>query len=164
MSFADTEGMELTEIFYFKPVSIFSSNDNEFEVFTNFGTNNEVNKQIQYTTNVETDSKLVTSLSTNMVALETVFVDKNAIRGRIHVLNLEYHKQVFVRWTQDDWLNTNQSEASFEGSLKSVFVDVFVFNIPVKICKTEFAIMYVTGEQEHWDNNNNNNYFVDCYF
>ena len=164
VSFADTEGMELTKIFYFKPVSIFSSDEKEIEVFTNFGTNTEVNKQIEYTTNLKTDSRLGTSLRTNMVALETITVEKNAISGRIHVLNLEYHKSVFVRWTQDDWLNTNQSEAIYESSLKSVFVDVFVFKIPVKICKTEFAILYTTEGQEHWDNNNNNNYSVDCYF
>ena len=162
--FADSEGMELTKIFYFKPISIFSSNDSEIEVFTNFGTNNEVNKQIQFTTNFKSDSKQTTSLRANMVALETISVDENAIKGRIRVLNKEYRKEVLVRWTQDDWLNTNQSEASYQSSLKSVFVDVFVFNIPVKICRTEFAILYLAGGQEYWDNNNNNNYSVDCYF
>ena len=166
VTFADSEGMELTEVFYFKPFNILSSSDSnqdELEVTTNF----ETNKQIYYKSNFHSDNKnprFLTFLQTNNVALETISVDWNSITGWVHVLNLEYLKKVDVRWTQDDWLTTNNTEAVYESSLKSVFVDVFVFKIPTKLCRIEFAISYTTCGQEFWDNNSGTNYSIECYF
>ena len=170
VTFADFEGMELTEVFYFKPFNILSNSDGnqeEIEVLTNFETNLKTNKQINYTTNFLCDNKnpkFVTFLQTNNVALETISVDWNFIKGWIHVLNIEFHKKVSVRWTEDDWLTKHNTEAEYEYSLKSVFVDVFVFKIPVKMCRIEFAICYATCGQEFWDNNSGNNYAIKCYF
>ena len=171
VTFADSEGMELTEVFYFKPFNILSSSDSnqdELEVATNFETtNSKMNKQINFKTNFQCGNKnpkFITFLQTNNVALETISVDWNFITGWIHVLNLEYNKNVVVRWTQNDWLTTNNTNAVYEYSLKSVFVDVFVFKIPVKLCRIEFAISYTTCGQEFWDNNSGTNYFIECYF
>ncbi|KAI6654180.1 Protein phosphatase 1 regulatory subunit 3B-like [Oopsacas minuta] len=161
--FADSEGMELTKVFYFTPFNILSTSDgnqDNYEVFTNF----EVNKQIKHTTNFQKDPKFISKLQDNNVALETLSVDRNFIKGSVRVLNIDYHKKVTVVWTQNEWVNTNMIPAVYEYSLKSVFVDVFAFKIPVKMCRTEFAISYTTKGQEFWDNNSGINYKVNCYF
>lgn len=168
VTFADMEGMELTEVFYFKPFSILYSgecNQEDFEVFTNFeNNNNKTNKQIEYTTNFEcgnANPKFQTFLHTQNVVLETLTVDRHFINGWIHVLNLDYTKSVSLRMTQDNWLSVKNITAVYEKSLQTVCVDIFLFKIPLKIGRTEFAILYQTKGMEFWDNNSGRNYHVD---
>ncbi|KAI9298563.1 hypothetical protein K502DRAFT_322758 [Neoconidiobolus thromboides FSU 785] len=110
------------------------------------------------------------------VCLESIALDSlcASIIGKIRVNNLDYAKKVILRYTFDDWNTTQESEAAYFRSLSqtSNAQDLFKYKIdipksilftnnPKKVFKLQFAIQYNVRGEEHWDNNNNNNYIVD---
>ncbi len=83
------------------------------------------------------------------------------VTGTIKVCNLAYDKQVLVRYSQNGWITSSNSEARYKSS--SGESDQFQFQIPFNISVShylEFAVCYRVSGGEFWDNNEGRNYGV----
>lgn len=100
-----------------------------------------------------------------------------AIAGRILVKNIFYDKRVVVRYTWDQWRTAHDVESVYvsdgDAILPGTNMDLFHFRIddlPQESphAHLEFCIHYVVrndrARQEYWDNNDAQNYKVDCVF
>lgn len=84
------------------------------------------------------------------------------LTGTVRVNNLAFKKEVFVRYTVDNWLSYRDLPAQYAAS-PSLTHDDFVFSFPIPISlphgrKVAFAVCYRVAGQEHWDNNDGQNY------
>lgn len=101
----------------------------------------------------------------------------NFLKGNILVKNLSYHKRVMVRYTWNHWKLVHDVECVWvstgEDILPGMQMDIFHFAIDLptsNISKNphilEFCILYqvrmCNGSKEYWDNNDNQNYSVNC--
>lgn len=110
-------------------------------------------------------------LDVGKVSLENVIVKEGEdyILGTVKVSNLSYHKEVFVRWSSDNWNthedvfckyvangNTNATSSAY------VLFDTFSFklNLPPKCRKIEFCVCFRCEGKEYWDNNGGQNYVI----
>lgn len=97
-----------------------------------------------------------------MVHLTDLTCTQSRIWGRIQVNNVAFEKQIFVRWTHDNWESYNEQPACFEQSSTNQRKDTFTFEIEgPQVGKTvELAVRYCVQGEEYWDNNGGNNYQV----
>ncbi|QLL32311.1 hypothetical protein HG536_0C04800 [Torulaspora globosa] len=99
------------------------------------------------------------------------------IAGRILVKNIFYDKRVVVRYTWDQWRTAHDVESVYvsdgDAILPGTNMDLFHFRIDDlphehPHAHLEFCIHYVVRNdrvrQEYWDNNDAQNYKVDCVF
>ena len=87
----------------------------------------------------------------------------NILTGFIRVANITYNKNVFVRFSYDDWASTQEVTAAFVKSYKGNLADQFSFEIEIKKDFTvmEFVVCYETdGCGTYWDNNETRCYKV----
>ena len=86
------------------------------------------------------------------------------LSGTVVVANLAYHKNVFVRWTADNWASYQDQVASYDHSSDGYSHDWFVFSIDSPLLRqeggecVELAVTYQVNGQELWDNNQQQNY------
>ena len=84
--------------------------------------------------------------------------------GTVVVANLAYHKNVFVRWTADNWASYQDQVASYAHSSDGYSHDCFVFCIDSPLLRqeggvcVELAVAYQVDGQEFWDNNQQQNF------
>ncbi|OMH85071.1 Protein phosphatase 1 regulatory subunit 3C [Zancudomyces culisetae] len=115
-------------------------------------------------------------LETRKVALEQVRYEdkKRVIQGEIKVLNIQFEKNVTVRYTLDAWRSSSDINAEFtkveqKSTQNFPGVDLFTFKIDTgvicqsaidKLCcvEIEMCVRYKAGNMEYWDNNNGRNY------
>ena len=87
---------------------------------------------------------------------------ENDLTGAARVVNLGFHKQVTVRWTVDRWKTSSDLEARYVDDLSEGLTDTFVFRLSSGLlCRgevLELCLRYRAEGQEHWDNNNGDNY------
>ena len=102
------------------------------------------------------------------VILESASMSENCtIKGIIRVLNLDYHKHVFVHYTMDEWITTCDKDANYVTG--DGFSDKFAFSIDVnckkdQMCKkVHFCICFECNNCQYWDNNTNKNYTFQCF-
>ena len=70
------------------------------------------------------------------VILENAYMsDLTTVKGIVRVVNLDFHKSVFVRYTLNDWSTTSDTSASYMSGSSDGFSDKFVFNIDVNSIK-----------------------------
>lgn len=110
-------------------------------------------------------------LDVGKVSLENVIVKEGEdyILGTVKVSNFSYHKEVFVRWSSDNW-NTHEDvfcKYVANGNSKAtssayVLFDTFSFklNLPPKCRKIEFCVCFRCEAKEYWDNNGGQNYVI----
>ncbi|QLQ80570.1 hypothetical protein HG537_0D05710 [Torulaspora globosa] len=104
-------------------------------------------------------------------------VSDRVIAGRILVKNIFYDKRVVVRYTWDQWRTSHDVESVYVSDGDSILpgtnMDLFHFRIEdlppnSQHAHLEFCIYYVVrndrARQEYWDNNDAQNYKVDCVF
>ena len=105
-----------------------------------------------------------------------VFNDElNTLTGYVRVKNLCYHKKVFARITANGWQTSHDEMARYVPSISNDHddssTDHFEFNYNLSLCdkaeedlkEIQFAVCFVTDTgQEHWDNNNDENYVHIC--
>ncbi|CAK8695891.1 unnamed protein product [Clavelina lepadiformis] len=106
-----------------------------------------------------------------MVCLESVSILPNStsFTGVIRVVNLEFEKQVTVRYTTDKWRTFQDIPACYVSSLSEFHQDQFSFHVVVDqdlkgTDRIELAICYrlrLSG-RELWDNNYGRNYVISC--
>ncbi|KAI8986530.1 putative phosphatase regulatory subunit-domain-containing protein [Pilobolus umbonatus] len=85
-------------------------------------------------------------------------IDNDYIKGRILVRNLDYHKEVNIRYTFDYWKTVDNTQATYHETRKSH--DVFEFKIKSTSNTLYFAVQYKVGSADYWDNNHGKNYEI----
>ena len=113
-----------------------------------------------------TDSFMKRVYSQN-VCLEYIACNNLVITGIIRVTNRSYMKEVTVRFTLNGWKTYRDIWADFMSSCSDGKTEQFTFRISVphdfeENRHMEFAIRYRVSNQEFWDNNNRDNYHVQC--
>lgn len=101
------------------------------------------------------------------VSLENAYMDTDSlsIRGIVRVLNMDYHKAVYIRWTMDDWRNMMDYRASYVNGSNDRLSDKFQFKLytPLDVGQSLiFAVRYHCVGQQFWDNNHGQNYKILC--
>lgn len=85
--------------------------------------------------------------------------NKDYIVGNILVRNLDYNKDVKVRYTIDNWFTFKEKEAYYQ-ELNSDNIEIWSFvleDIP-QGAKVQFCIYYSVANRIYWDNNFGHNY------
>ncbi|CAK9796789.1 Glycogen-binding subunit 76A [Anthophora quadrimaculata] len=103
------------------------------------------------------------------VCLENVLVQDPislCIQGTVRVINLDFHKSVHIRYTQNSWRNFSDLQATYVLNSCDGFSDKFSF---VLYCHTlpvgqrlEFAVRFQCKGEQYWDNNAGANYCFQC--
>ena len=89
------------------------------------------------------------------------------LSGTVMVANLAYHKNVFVRWTADNWASYHDQVASYDHSSDGYSHDWFLFSIDSPLLYQEggvcikLAVAYQVNGQEFWDNNQQQNFLLE---
>ncbi|XP_078690111.1 glycogen-binding subunit 76A-like [Branchiostoma floridae x Branchiostoma belcheri] len=103
------------------------------------------------------------------LCLETAVVAGMTVLCSVRVRNLDYHKNVYVRFSFDGWKTCEELEASYVYGSCDGTTDKFSFTMtappgdfPVG-SKIEFAIRYEIPGNTFWDNNKGKNYVFECY-
>ncbi len=52
-----------------------------------------------------------------------------SVRGVVRVLNMDYHKAVYIRWTLDEWRTMMDYRATYLEGSNDVLTDKFTFKI-----------------------------------
>lgn len=110
------------------------------------------------------------------VCLERVMCFELAVIGITQVLNMDFEKDVTVRYSFTDWKSCAETKASWvssitntcEGGGHQFSCDTFRFHLPVPPflqpgAVLEFAIKYKACGAEYWDNNYGENYKLECH-
>lgn len=103
------------------------------------------------------------------VCLENCYISTSGVSGTISVtccvrlVNRGYEKQVYVRYTTNNWSTFTDVSASYIPRSSDGWSDRFTATFGVKNLsagqKVYVAVKYVAnGAEEFWDNNNGNNY------
>ncbi|XP_062397763.1 uncharacterized protein si:ch211-167b20.8 [Sardina pilchardus] len=116
-----------------------------------------------------TGDDLKASVRTHKVEVEPVSSDPDdplTFSGTIRVLNISFHKSVYVRSTMDGWgtyfdCPADYVEGSYDGesdqfSFKLSFAQPYLFHG----ARIDFVVRYETSDGEFWANNNGRNYSV----
>ena len=130
-------------------------------------------------------------LNKQKILLESIYTNQNRIDGLVRVLNIKFHKHVFLRYTLNDW-KTHEDLNCVYLSNESIS-DRFKFSLSLSkqhlaildeknenskngqppSFKLQFALCYETLKTEdsdslvestYWDNNNGRNYHFDVFF
>lgn len=104
------------------------------------------------------------------VSLESAYMsDLSTIKGIVRVVNLDFHKSVFARYTLDDWATTSDATGAYMSGSCDGFSDKFTFTIDVSSIKGQagkkvhFSICFSCSNNQYWDNNSNKNYTFQCF-
>ena len=104
------------------------------------------------------------------VSLESAYMsDTNTIKGIVRVVNLDFHKQVLVKYTTDEWASCHEASGAYMTGSCDGFSDKFVFTLDVSAIrgavgkKVHFCICFVCSNNDYWDNNQNRNYTFQCF-
>ena len=106
-------------------------------------------------------------VSTNKLSLENIVLREYSIFGTVCVANLDFHKNVFVRYTFDSWKNSKDAKGVYLSGTSTGKTDTFSFELP--ICgegdglSVEFCVCFETKDSTFWDNNNGQNYKILFY-
>jgi len=97
------------------------------------------------------------------VLLESVQADEFSISGIVRVLNLAFEKNVYLRYTLNNWTTFVDILAYYVPRSSDGQTDKFSFKIITPTFlefggTLQFAIRYCVGGCEFWDNNNGSNY------
>ncbi|XP_077982797.1 protein phosphatase 1 regulatory subunit 3E-like isoform X2 [Glandiceps talaboti] len=116
----------------------------------------------------EIDPEYLQNVQNQRVCLERIAVSDLTILGTVRVANISYHKVVKVRFTANQWKNQYDISACYvQGSCDGP-TDRFAFGItPPRFFgvgdQIELAIYYEVDGVTYWDNNNGDNYVLECY-
>ncbi|XP_049609435.1 protein phosphatase 1 regulatory subunit 3A isoform X1 [Syngnathus scovelli] len=89
-----------------------------------------------------------------------------AFSGLVRVLNVSFHKAVYIRSTMDNWVTYFDHPAEYLHGSNEGETDTFSFKLsfaPPYVThgsRIEFVVRYETTEGDHWDNNSHMNYTV----
>ena len=196
--FADSLGLDLENV---RVISSFSNNNSFIDAFDYYKNRSSI-RSIEDSFYIEPKAKVKTLIlipnfflapnfdtESNCKLADFLFDTENKIlKLLIRVRNISYEKHVFVRFTFNNWKNSNDIEAIYTKitnlkTFTSLDVagdvhDYFIVTIFVPDCEQnqtyntfettsnyfyiEFAIFYKTNSDTHWDNNFGKNYSFQC--
>lgn len=116
-----------------------------------------------------TDSALLQAVQAHKVEVEQVSAVENeplAVSGLIRVLNISFHKSVYIRSTMDSWVTYFDHPAEYVQGSHDGSTDQFSFKLsfaPPYIThgsRIEFVVRYETSDGDYWANNSSMNYVV----
>ncbi|GBN02696.1 Glycogen-binding subunit 76A [Araneus ventricosus] len=104
------------------------------------------------------------------VCLHSVSTADNTVYGIISLINITFHKTVFVRYTANGWASHHDELATYLEGSSVDDTDKFSFTLfcnPSDLCTRGhslfFAVCYETAEgEQYWDNNDGKNYCIKC--
>ncbi|XP_052419643.1 protein phosphatase 1 regulatory subunit 3A isoform X2 [Carassius gibelio] len=171
VSFADSTGAELVDVRMFVPFDSDEEDDSRWEEEqaryrkAYREPTYRVWPEIQPLTGVE----LVLAVHSNKLEVESVTSvpdEPLSFEVLIRVLNISFHKSVYVRSTMDGWINhfdypAEYVQGSNDGetdkfSVKLSFASPYLFNG----ARIDFVVRYETPDGEFWANNSGRNYSV----
>lgn len=173
--FADDRGMSLTHVrFMTEPSSVPPVWSSRFLAQVTKGLSAEVSPEPWEVTFPQPASDYVDfrrKLDQEKVSLENVIVKESeeCVLGTIKVRNLDFHKEVIVRSTADEWKTNEDIFCKFVNNNPNTtnvghytLYDTFSFKItlPPKSKRIEFCVCFRCGEEEFWDNNGGKNYVL----
>ncbi|KAF3697178.1 Protein phosphatase 1 regulatory subunit 3A [Channa argus] len=115
------------------------------------------------------DTVLLQAVHTNKVEVERVSPVENeplAFSGVVRVLNISFHKAVYIRSTMDNWASYFDHPAEYVQGSHDGDTDQFSFKLsfaPPYIThgsRIEFVVRYETSDGDFWANNSSMNYAV----
>ncbi|KAG7320353.1 hypothetical protein KOW79_016206 [Hemibagrus wyckioides] len=117
------------------------------------------------------DEELALRLHQNKLELESIELlpGSTTIRGTVRVLNLSYHKVVYVRTTLDGWQSHFDQLAEYVPGSSDGETDRFSFQLtlmppfPPDGVRVEFCLCYESSTGIFWANNGAMNYVLFCH-
>ncbi|GIY19960.1 glycogen-binding subunit 76A [Caerostris extrusa] len=90
------------------------------------------------------------------VCLESLIISDFNVQCTCRVMNWGFTKKVIARYTTDNWLSSNDINASYIVDSSREGTDSFAFTIFLSQQRrdVQFALLYQVNGKEHWDNNN----------
>ena len=107
-------------------------------------------------------------LEKQTVSLENAVASQNSIWGTIKVKNICFHKEVTVRYSLDGWVSSTDLRGVYVPDSNDGSTDRFSFalTLPEYFLASggvvEFAVRFQGEGMEFWDNNNGENYRIEC--
>ncbi|KAF5890551.1 protein phosphatase 1 regulatory subunit 3A, partial [Clarias magur] len=117
------------------------------------------------------DEELELRLQQDKLELESIELlpGSSTIRGTVRVLNLSYHKVVYVRTTLDGWQNYFDQLADYVPGSSNGVTDRFSFQLtlmppfPPDGARVEFCLCYESSAGIFWANSGGMNYVLFCH-
>jgi len=119
----------------------------------------------------------INNLNKNKINLDCIYSNGNKLNGTLRVLNLSYHKRVYLRYSLDKWTTFHDLNCDYliNNSLNASHsnTDIFTFSLELtkeiiqdalkntqnSMINIEFALCYeADSNHTYWDNNNDKNY------
>lgn len=172
VSFADTTGGDLTDV---KEFTAYDSEDEEGsarweeEEAKYRKPRREPTYSVRPGFTALAGAALLQAVRSNKVEVEEICSVENeplAFSGVIRVLNVSFHKAVYVRSTMDNWVTHFDHPAEYVQGSHDGDTDRFSFKLsfaPPYITqgsRIEFVVRYETSEGDFWANNFSANYVV----
>lgn len=106
-------------------------------------------------------------LNATYVSLENVIVKKYTCIGTVKVKNLSFEKNVYIKFTFDNWNTSEDIQATYvpRGPFPST-CEFDTFSFEVQFCestesqKLEFCVCFRSNHNEYWDSNSGENYLI----
>uniref|UniRef100_A0A1A8KL95 Protein phosphatase 1, regulatory subunit 3A n=1 Tax=Nothobranchius kuhntae TaxID=321403 RepID=A0A1A8KL95_NOTKU len=114
-------------------------------------------------------SLLLQAVRSNKVEVEHICPSEDdplAFSGLIRVLNVSFHKAVYIRSTMDKWASYFDFPAEYVQGSNDVDTDQFSFTLcftppyTTHGSRIEFVVRYETSDGDYWANNSSLNYAV----
>ncbi len=168
--FADDEGHDLCEVFHINCSSSYMGLSSGLSVSRNRWKRAQVSRPKPLTIyNLPWDRDLLFDrLERLNVSLENIVKTQKGIIGMVAVKNIAYCKEIFIKYSFDNWETERDTQGAFYKQEQAKQVDYFVFVVSDKAAcfdgnwELNFAICYKVGGREFWDNNDGKNYEVTC--
>ncbi|XP_044067375.1 protein phosphatase 1 regulatory subunit 3A isoform X2 [Siniperca chuatsi] len=172
VSFADTTGGDLVDVKEFVAFDSDEEEDSarwEEEEAKYRKPEREPTYQVHPEFNAPTESVLLQAVHTHKVEVERISPVENeplAVSGVIRVLNISFHKAVYIRSTMDNWASYFDHPAEYVQGSHDGDTDQFSFKLsfaPPYIThgsRIEFVARYETSDGDYWANNSSMNYVV----
>lgn len=172
VSFADTTGGDLVDV---KEFVAFDSDEEECsatweaEEAKYRKPEREPTYRVQPEFSSAAGSSLLKAVHTNKVEVEQLSPVENeplAFCGLVRVLNISYHKAVYIRATMDNWVTYFDHPAEYVQGSHDGDTDQFYFKLsfaPPYVThgsRIEFVVRYETSEGDFWANNSRLNYVI----
>lgn len=104
----------------------------------------------------------------NKICLESLNIEEMRIQGIVRVFNVSFNKNVFVRYTFNNWKTCIDKNATYVEDSSDGFTDKFAFiiyaptNYSSGMCM-EMCFSMNSGNNHYWDNNYGVNYKLECF-
>lgn len=114
-----------------------------------------------------TETDFMDRVQKQNVCLENLAFSGLVVTGVVRVLNISFAKEVTVRYTTNNWQGLMDIWADYVPNSSDGVTDQFSFRISLPRefdlgDRFEFAVRYKVAGKCYWDNNDEQNYCVDC--